>query len=97
MKNVSEYLKTKPCKYAYRSKILKTINMVQVCCPVGVSEEITAVFYLEKSQLNTENDKSLNFPFFKVSTHFSSNFGDFVVWNVSRGQQGKRWLSSNQF
>ena len=28
--------------------MLKTINMVQVCCPIGVSEEITAVFDLKK-------------------------------------------------
>ena len=28
--------------------MLETINMVQVCCPVGVSEEIMAVFYLKK-------------------------------------------------
>ena len=41
-----------------RTKMLKTINMVQVCCPVGVSEEIMAVFYLKKSQIDTENDKS---------------------------------------
>ena len=38
--------------------MLKTINMVQVCCRVGISEEIMAVFYLKKSQIDTENDKS---------------------------------------
>ena len=27
--------------------MLKAINMVQVCCSVGVSEEITAVFLLK--------------------------------------------------
>ena len=26
------------------TRMLKTINMVQVCCPVGVSEEIMSVF-----------------------------------------------------
>ena len=30
------------------TRMLKTINMVQVCCPVGVSEEIMSVFYLKK-------------------------------------------------
>ena len=40
------------------TRMLKTINMVQVCCPVGGSEEIMAVFYLKKSQIDTETDKS---------------------------------------
>ena len=37
--------------------MLKTLNMALIRCPVGFSEEITAVFFVKKSQIDTETDK----------------------------------------
>ena len=45
--------------------------MVQVCCPVGVSEEIMAVFYLKKS-LNL-TPKMTKVPKFSVFAHDEVN------------------------
>ena len=60
--------------------MLKTINMVQVCCPVGVSEEIMAVFYLKKS-LNL-TPKMTKVPKFSV---FQSFYAFFVKFWRLRG------------
>ena len=72
--------------------MLKTLNMVVVCCPVGFFEEIIALALLQmknKYQIDTENDKNPKI------FHFSKKFlTDFVDWNVSKGHAGKSWLSS---
>ena len=48
--------------------------MVRICCPVGFSEEIIAVFE-KKSQIDTENDKNpKTFQFLIKFMHFLSNF-----------------------
>ena len=44
--------------------MLKTLNMALVCCPVGFSEEIIAVFPPKKSQFDTKNSKIFHFPKF---------------------------------
>ena len=75
---------------------MKGVKKERMCCPVGFSEEFIAVFLVNVSQTETENDKILKFSnfqsfyafFVKVST-------DFVNWNVFKGQQGKSWLSSS--
>ena len=58
-------------------RMLKTLNMALIRCPVGIFEEIIAVFQIKKSQIDAENDKKppkISFPFFKVFTHFSLHF-----------------------
>ena len=54
--------------------MLETINMVQVCCPVGVSEEIMAVFL--KKSLNL-TPKMTNVPKFSVFQSFDAFFVKF--------------------
>ena len=47
------------------------------------------------SQIDTENgQKSQKFPIFKDFMHFFQIFTDFANWNVEKGQQGKKVLSS---
>ena len=58
-----------------------------MCCPVGVSEEFIAVFLMEMSHIDTENDKNLTFPIFQCI--FVPVSTDFVDWNVLKGQQRK--------
>ena len=41
--------------------MLKMLSMAPIRCPVGFSEKIIAVFQLENSQIDTENDKNLKF------------------------------------
>ena len=55
--------------------MLKTINMVHVCCSVGVSEEIMAVFYLKKS-LNL-TPKMTKVPKFSILQSFYAFFVKF--------------------
>ena len=43
--------------------MLKTLSMVLVRFPVGIFEEIIAVFQIKKSQIDTENDKIPKFFF----------------------------------
>ena len=75
--------------------MLKTLNMALVCRPVGLSEEIIAVFEMKKSQIDTENDKNpISFLFSKVLCNFSKFSTDFVNFNVEKGQQRKKGLSS---
>ena len=38
--------------------MLKTLNMALIRCPVGISEEMIAVFQKKKSQIDIENDKN---------------------------------------
>ena len=78
--------------------MLETLNMVLVCCPVGFSEEIMAVFGLKKVSCRLRKRlKSKKFPFFNVFTHLVKFWTDFVDWNVLGDQQGQGWLSSNHF
>ena len=79
--------------------MLKTINMVQGLLSSRRFRKDNGCSFSEKSLKLTPKMTKVPkfFPFFKVFTHFSSNFGDFVDWNVLRGQQGKRWLSSDHF
>ena len=47
------------------------------------------------SQIDTESDKNpKNFQFSKISCNFSKFLTDFANWNVEKGQQGKKVLSS---
>ena len=39
-------------------RMLERLKMALICCPVGFSEKITAVFHMKKSQKDTGNDKS---------------------------------------
>ena len=39
--------------------MLKTFTKLTVCCPVVFKDEIVSVFWLKKSQLDTEIDKNL--------------------------------------
>ena len=40
--------------------MLEMLNMALIRCPVGFSVEIIAVSHMNKSQIDTENDKSPN-------------------------------------
>ena len=76
-------------------RMLKGFTKTRTRCPVVVYEDINAVFGNKKTQKRTKKTK--NFPkITKVSKFsiFQSFFAFFVDWNVLRGQQGKRWLSS---
>ena len=67
-------------------------QQIKVGCPVVFHGEITAMLWIKMSQIDTENDKNLNFQrFFCI---FSKFLTDFVDWNVEKGQQGKNVLSS---
>ena len=59
-------------------------------CPVGLSEVLIAVFLVEMSQIDTENETKL-FPNFQCFYAFSVEVStDFVDWNVLMSQQGKK-------
>ena len=45
-----------------------------MCCPVVFHEEIIAIFWMKMCQIDTENDKTQNFLFFKDFTHFLLKF-----------------------
>ena len=63
--------------------MLKQLNMALVCCPVGFSEAIIAVFHVKKSQIDTEIDKKPKvFQFSKILSIFPKFSTDFVNWNV---------------
>ena len=54
---------------------LKRVNKEVMCYPVGLLEEISAVFYMTLSQIYTENYKDpRNFSIFKDFMHFFPNF-----------------------
>ena len=56
-------------------KTLETLNMALIRCPVGLSEEIIAVFHMKKYQIDTENDKIPKiFQFVKIFTIFCQIF-----------------------
>ena len=38
--------------------MLTMLNMALIRCPVGLFEEIIAVFQMEKSQIDTKNDRN---------------------------------------
>ena len=40
---------------------VQRVNKEQICCPVGFSEELIAVFKLKKTQIITEFDKKPKF------------------------------------
>ena len=68
----------------------KGSTMKKLVRPVVFNEEITAMFCLKMSQIDTENDKNpKSFQFSKISCIFSNFLTDFVNWNVEKGQQGK--------
>ena len=70
--------------------MLKTINMVQICCPEFFFEVIMAV--LKQKILNGpwKWHKTQSFPIFKVFKRFFVKFlTDVVDWNVKKGQQEK--------
>ena len=55
--------------------MLKTVINVRLWCKVGFSEELTAVFKLEKSHSGTQFDKKTQtFPIFKVFMELLSKF-----------------------
>ena len=54
--------------------MLKTLNMAQICCPVGFNEEINAAFHMERYKINTGNTKNQKFPIFIVPLQVLSIF-----------------------
>ena len=38
--------------------MLKLLNMALICCPIVLARDITAVFELKISQIDTENNKN---------------------------------------
>ena len=76
---------------------MKTLNMALVCCPVGFSEVIIAVFHMKK-KLTPKVTKIPKFFIFQSSYAFFVKFLTyFVDWNVEKGQQRKSVLSSRLF
>ena len=74
--------------------MLKMLNMALISCPVGFSEEIIAVFQMQKSQIDTENEKKPK-DFMQISNIlciFVKVPTDFVDRKVLRGQRGNGWL-----
>ena len=68
----------------------KGSTMKKLVRPVVFNEEITGMFCLKMSQIDTENDKNpKSFQFSKISCIFSKFLTDFVNWNVEKGPQGK--------
>ena len=71
----------------------ETLNMALLCCPVGFSEVIIAVFQLKKSQIDTKNDETpKNFPIFKAFSAFFSKFQNLDrvrQLNVEKDQKGE--------
>ena len=56
-------------------RMLKMLNMALICCPVVFFQKIIAVFYMKKSQKDTENDKSTKiFQFSKILCIFPRIF-----------------------
>ena len=54
--------------------MLKTINIVQVCCPVGVSEEIMAVSFEKSLKLTPKMTKVPKFSIFQSLYAFFVKF-----------------------
>ena len=78
--------------------MLKTLKVALICCPLGFSEEMSAVFQMKQAQIDSENDKNPKiFQFAKISCIFPKFLTDFVDWNVEKGQQGKNVLSTRLF
>ena len=50
--------------------MLKTLNMVLFCSPVGFYEQINAVFQRKILKLGPKMTKVSNFPIFKEFMHF---------------------------
>ena len=58
-------------------------QQVKMCCLVGFSEELFAVWYVKMSQIDSENDKNLKISqFSKILCIFSNFSTDVVNWNV---------------
>ena len=71
--------------------------MERICCPVVLSEELTAVFKL-KNILNWHRPKKLKiFQFSKFLCNYRQFSTDFVNWNVEKSQHGTNLLSSRLF
>ena len=66
--------------------MFKTLNMAGIRCPVGFSEELSAVFKVKKSQVGTEMDKKpKRFKLSKFLGSFCQIFDQFGVdWNVEK-------------
>ena len=85
-------------KYRLTSLIglLKTVIKGRIFCAVVFYEEIIALFELKNLKLKpkmTKNPKLSNFQsFYAVFVEFMT---DFFEWNVKKGQQGKKLLSSS--
>ena len=79
-------------------RMLKTHNMAQMCCPLGLSGKITAVYQMKKSQIVTETDKNSKFFVFHCCYAIFVKFlNNFVDWKVLKVQQGQGWLSRSLF
>ena len=79
-------------------RMLKTLNMALIGCPVGFSKEIIAVFPMKKFQIDTENDKNPKFSNFQRFYAFFPTFlKEFVDWNNEKGQREKNLLTSRFF
>ena len=71
--------------------MLKTLNMALIRCPAGVSDEIIAVFQIEKSQIDTENDKEpQNLHFLKFLRIFHRIFESLREFEKFKGPTRKR-------
>ena len=79
--------------------MLKTLNMALIRCPVGIPEEILAVFQMKKiSNWHRKWQKNPKISIFQsFYAFFVKLLTDFVNWKVLKGEQWKGWLSSSLF
>ena len=73
--------------------------MALIRCPVGISEEIFAVFEMKKSlKLTPKMTKPPKISIFQsFHAFFAKLLTDFVISKVLKGQQGKGWLFKSLF
>ena len=70
-------------------KMLKTIKMALIRCPVGFFEEIIAVFQRKNLKLTPKRQKIPKFSSFQrfYASFFPIFSTDFVDWNVEKSQR----------
>ena len=78
--------------------MLKTLNMILICCPVNFSEEIIVVFQIKKSQIYTGSDKSLhNFNFSSFLRIFCQIFDRIRKFEFFKGSPRKKLVFQGSF
>ena len=78
--------------------MLETLNMSSLRCPVGLSDEIIAVFLMKTYQIDTENDKNAKDSSFRSLYAIFVKFSPHLVdWSVQKGQEGENSLFNRLF